>query len=183
MQKVGVIPARQITDSRKPDFVETLLQSFSVASPNEWVERYENLLGSIRRARKVNSDIGAVTSWLRKGEIETAKIVAPKYSKEKFEKVLNEICEFTVLSPSEFEPILRALFSEAGVKLVFVPAVPRAHVNGVARGLNLHSPLIQLSLYGKANDKYWFAFFHEATHILLHADNKQNIFLDNSSND
>ena len=183
LKKVDVIPDRRITDSRKPELVETLLQFFSVASPKEWAESYKNLQVSFRRARKVDSDIGAVTSWLRKGEIEAEKIVAPKYSKPKFEKVLNEIRELTVLSPSEFEPKLRALCSQAGVKLVFVPTVPRAHVSGVARWLNLHSPLIQLSLYGKTNDKFWFAFFHEAAHILLHADNKQNIFLDNLISD
>jgi HTH-type transcriptional regulator/antitoxin HigA len=41
--------------------------------------------------------------------------------------------------------------------------------------------LIQLSLYGKTNDKFWFSFFHEAAHILLHAgsrEDKQSIFLD-----
>ncbi len=183
LKKIGVIPDRRITESRKPELVETLLQFFSVASPNEWIERYENLQGSFRRARKVESDIGAVTSWLRMGEIEAEKMVAPKYSKAKFKTALIEIRELTVLPPSEFAPKLRALCSEAGVKLVFVPAVPKAHVSGVARWLNLHCPLIQLSLYGKTNDKFWFAFFHEAAHILLHADNKQNIFLDNLNND
>ncbi len=36
--------------------------------------------------------------------------------------------------------------------------------------------LIQLSLYGKTNDRFWFNFFHEAARILLH--DKENIFLD-----
>ena len=182
LKKVGVISGRRITESRKPELVEILLQFFSVASPDEWTERYGNLQGSFRRARKVNSDIGAVTSWLRMGEIEAEKIAAPKYSKTKFEKALIEIRELTVLPPSEFAPRLCELCSEAGVKLVFVPAVPKAHVIGVARWLNLHSPLIQLSLNGKTNDVFWFAFFHEAAHILLHSDNKQNIFLDNLNN-
>ena len=88
-----------------------------------------------------------------------------------------------MLSPHEFDPKLRALCREAGVKLVLVPVVPRANVSGVARWLNPHSPLIQLSLYGRTNDKFWFAFFHEAAHVLLHADNKQNIFLDNLNHD
>ena len=183
LKKVDVIPDRRITESRKPELVETLLRFFSVASPDEWAVRYENLQASFRRGRKSNSDIGAITSWLRMGEIEAEKIVAPKYSKAKFEKVLNEIRELTVLSPHEFDPKLRALCREAGVKLVLVPAVPRANVSGVARWLNPHSPLIQLSLYGRTNDKFWFAFFHEAAHVLLHADNKQNIFLDNLNHD
>jgi HTH-type transcriptional regulator/antitoxin HigA len=38
--------------------------------------------------------------------------------------------------------------------------------------------LIQLSLYGKQNDRFWFTFFHEAAHILLH--DKKDIFLDDS---
>lgn len=42
-------------------------------------------------------------------------------------------------------------------------------------------PLIQLSLYGKTNDQFWFTFFHEAAHILLHANSqadKKSVFLD-----
>jgi HTH-type transcriptional regulator/antitoxin HigA len=42
--------------------------------------------------------------------------------------------------------------------------------------LNPHKALIQLSLYGKQNDRLWFTFFHEAAHILLH--DKKDIFLD-----
>ena len=93
MKKVDVIPDRRITESRKPELVETLLRFFSVASPDEWAVRYENLQASFRRGRKSKSDIGTITSWLRMGEIEAEKIVAPKYSKAMFEKVLNEIRE------------------------------------------------------------------------------------------
>ena len=76
LKKVDVIPDRRITESRKPELVETLLRFFSVASPDEWAVRYENLQASFRRGRKSNSDIGAITSWLRMGEIEAEKIVA-----------------------------------------------------------------------------------------------------------
>jgi len=183
LKKVGVIPNTSITKSRKPKIVEILLQYFNVASPKEWAVCYENLEGSFRLGRNVNPDLGAVTSWLRMGEIQAEKIITPKYSRAKFEKVLKEIRELTVLSQSEFSPRLGALCQEAGVKLVFVPAVPKAHVSGVARWLNPHSPMIQLSLYGKTNDKFWFAFFHEAAHILLHAGNKHNIFLDTLKDD
>jgi HTH-type transcriptional regulator/antitoxin HigA len=46
----------------------------------------------------------------------------------------------------------------------------------MTRWLNPHKALIQLSLYGKLNDRFWFTFFHEAAHILLH--DKKEIFLD-----
>ena len=76
---------------------------------------------------------------------------------------------------------MRKLLHDAGVQFVLVPAIPRAHVSGVARWLSPTRPLIQLSLYGKTNDRFWFSFFHEAAHILLHAngkEDKKSIFLD-----
>ena len=133
---------------------------------------------SFRRTREKQSDTGAITSWLRMGEREAEELEAPKYNKIKFERALKQIRELTVLPPQEFEPQMRELCAGAGVKLVLVPAISRAHVSGVARWLNPHSPLIQLSLYGKFNDRFWFTFFHEAAHIFLHAGQKTDIFLD-----
>lgn len=178
LKKADIIPDQRITKSIKPELVEKLLSFFGVASPDEWERNYGNMGASFRRTREKQSDIGAITSWLRMGEREAEELEAPKYSKIKFERVLKQIRDLTVLPPQEFEPQLRELCTSAGVKLVFVPAISRAHVSGVARWLNPHSPLIQLSLYGKSNDKFWFTFFHEAAHILLHAGRKTDIFLD-----
>ncbi len=33
-----------------------------------------------------------------------------------------------------------------------------------------------MSLYGKTNDRFWYTFFHEAAHILIH--DKKEVFLD-----
>lgn len=182
LKKAGVIPNERITQTAKPALVERLLGFFGVASPDEWHTCYGGMQASFRRSRESQSDIGAITSWLRLGEIEAERLELPKYNRARFEKVLVEIRELTVLPPQQFQPRIQQLCNEAGVKLVLVPAIPRAHVSGVARWLNRHSPLIQISLYGKTNDKFWFTFFHEAAHILLHADGKQDIFLDDPSN-
>lgn len=178
LKKTGTIPDQRITKAVKPALVETLLSFFGVASPDEWQTHYAGMQASFRRTRESQSDVGAIASWLRLGEIQAEKLDLPKYNRAKFEKALVQIRELTVLPPQHFEPEMRRLCSAAGVKLVFVPAIPRSHVSGVARWLNRHSPLIQISLYGKANDKFWFTFFHEAAHILLHAGGKTDIYLD-----
>ncbi len=178
LKKVGIIPNRRITEAMKPELVETLLRFFSVASPAEWESRYKNLQGSFRYACKVDSDIGAVTAWLRIGEIQAEKMTVPAYSKKKFREALLNARELTALPPNELAPELHRSFSESGVKLIFVPSVPKADLSGIARWLNPHSPLIQLSLHGKSNDRFWFSLFHESAHILLHSENKLNIFLD-----
>ena len=178
LKKAGVIPDRRITNAIKPELVERLLSFFGIASPDEWETCYGNMAASFRRTREKQSDVGAITSWLRMGEKEAEGLETPEYDKTGFERRLKQIRELTVLPPREFDPKLRELCADAGVKLVFVPAISKAHVSGVARWLNPHSPLIQLSLYGKLNDRFWFTFFHEAAHILLHANRKSDIFLD-----
>lgn len=178
LKKAKVIPQERITNAVKPSLVGKLLSFFGVASPSDWQKYYGEMQLSFRRTRESQSDTGAITSWLRLGEIEAEKQDTPKYNKNTFIRSLKSIRDLTVKSPEEFEPELRKLCADAGVKLVFVSAMKRTHVSGVARWLNGHSPLIQLSLYGKTNDKFWFTFFHEAAHILLHADQKNDIYLD-----
>jgi len=165
----------------KPGLVDACLRFFGVASPNEWRAHYGGMQISFRRSRTEQSDIGAISAWLRLGERQAETLDGPKYNKAIFEKTLKIIRNLSNEQPNVFEPQMRELLHKAGVAFVLVPAIPRAHVSGVARWLSPTRPLIQLSLYGKTNDKFWFTFFHEAAHILLHANTKEekkSIFLD-----
>jgi HTH-type transcriptional regulator/antitoxin HigA len=101
----------------------------------------------------------------------------PRSSAGRFNQWLAAARTLTVEPPVVFLPRLASLLSEAGVVFMLVPAIPRSHVSGVARWIGPR-PMIQLSLYGKTNDRFWFTFFHEAAHVLLHA--RDNIFLDDS---
>lgn len=172
----------RLTQNNKPAVVDELLRFFRVATPDEWGSQYGNLELSFRRSQRVEYPIGAVSAWLRMGEHDAEKLGdLPKYNARRFEKALTEVRGLTRSPPDEFSGEMRRLLGEAGVHLVFVPAVPRSHVSGVARWLAPTKPLIQLSLRGKTNDKFWFTFFHEAAHILLHGKDrgaKESIYLD-----
>ena len=175
------IPKQRLDSKSKPGLVESCLRFFGVATPDEWRAHYGGMQMAFRRSRAEQSDVGAISAWLRLGEQQAEKLDGPKYDKVRFEKALRTIRGLTCEPPEVFEPQMRKLLHEAGVFLVVVPAIPRAHVSGVARWLSPTRPLIQLSLYGKTNDKFWFSFFHEAAHILLHANSKKekkSIFLD-----
>lgn len=175
------IPKHRLDSKHKPGLVEACLRFFGVATPDEWRAHYGGMQMSFRRSRAEQSDVGAISAWLRLGEQQAERLDGPKYDKTRFEKALHTIRGLTCEPPEVFEPKMRALLHEAGVLLVLVPAIPRAHVSGVARWLSPTRPLIQLSLLGKTNDKFWFSFFHEAAHILLHANSKEekkSIFLD-----
>ena len=181
LMKLGRIPKRRATKSNKPAIVSDCLRFFGVAAPNQWEQHYGGMQVDFRRSRADQADIGAISSWLRMGEQEAEEHSCPKYDKTAFLEALQHIRGLTTLSPEEFEPIMKETLRNVGVQLILVPSIPRSHVSGVARWLNRFSPLIQLSLYGKSNDKFWFSFFHEAAHIVLHAskkEEKETVYLD-----
>ncbi|HKJ95798.1 MAG TPA: HigA family addiction module antitoxin [Gammaproteobacteria bacterium] len=178
LMKAGAIPLRRNQGRNKPEIVDSLLRFFGVASPEEWRERYAGLQGAFRRTREDQSDTAAITAWLRMGERRAESIEAGRFDERRFRHALTEARALTREPPERIGPALSEVCRKAGVVVVFVDHLPRTHVSGVARWLNKHCALIQLSLYGKWNDRMWFTFFHEAAHILLHAGDKSRVFLD-----
>lgn len=178
MMDAGALVKRRLDAKSKPQLVGELLGFYGVASPDQWETQYECMQWSFRRSREDQADVAAISAWLRMGEKVAEKLDGPPYDETRFKAALTEIRGLTSLQPHEFQPRMQQLLYEAGVAFVLLPALPRAHVSGVARWLNAHRPLIQLTLYGKQNDKFWFSFFHEAAHILLHGRQKKSVFLD-----
>jgi HTH-type transcriptional regulator / antitoxin HigA len=172
MIKAGWI--RQFKD--KVEQLREVLSFFSVASP----EQLEDIWGKVdvyfRQSQAFKSDFGHLAAWLRQGEIEAAKISCMTYDATKFKKVLESIRQLTVEPPEIFQPEVKNLCAAAGVAVVFVPQLPKTRTCGATRWLNPDKALIQLSLRYKTNDHLWFAFFHEAGHILLHG--KRDVFLE-----
>ncbi len=173
----GIIPKQDSDAKNQPNLVQEMLRFFRVASPQEWRNYYGGKEAAFRPIQAQPRDVGAILAWLRLGEIEAEKFNDPKYNSGKFEAALQAIRQLTVLSPEEFLPQMQQLCRNAGVMFCLVPTLSRAQTSGAARWLNPHKALIQLSLDGKQNERFWFTFFHAAAHILLHS--KKDIFLDN----
>lgn len=174
----GAITKRRLVKSEKPQVVQECLSFYGVASPQAWLAHYGRLEHQFRRGREDQSDLGAISAWLRLGEKQAERHRPVPYNEAAFKLALVKARALTVESPRVFAPTLRQLLADVGVTLILVPAIPGAHVSGVARWLDARRPVIQLSLYGKTNDKFWFTFFHEAAHILLHSREKRSVFLD-----
>lgn len=179
LMESNLIEKIRLSKNNKPIIVKNMLRFFSVASPEEWKVHYKGMAVAFRSVNKEH-DIGAISAWLRLGEIETEKESVPKYDETRFKKVLYQIRDLTRNDPQDFVPEMIELCRTAGVSLILVPAIPRTHVSGAARWLNPHKPVIQLSLYGKTNDRFWFSFFHESAHLLKH--DKKDVFLDDVLN-
>ncbi len=116
------IETRRFDKAQKPFIVKELLQFFGVASPEGWESRYVGMEIAFRRTRVEQSDIHAISSWIRKGEIIAERMDGPRYDRAKFETALKTIRISTRLPTSKFEPLIRKLCFDSGVALVLIPA-------------------------------------------------------------
>lgn len=158
------------------ELVQKLLTFFGVAGVDAWQRRYMSAAISYRHSPTFKSSPEALTTWLRLGELQADQQDCEDYDRRKFLEALEEIRTLTTLTAEEFLPRLQTHCNETGVALVLVPYLPKTALSGAARWLTPRKALIQQSLRFRSNDHFWFTFFHEAAHILLHS--KKDVFVD-----
>ncbi len=161
----------------KGEQVAECLSFFGVSSVDIWRKQYAEPLAAFKASDKFEKDAAAVAAWLRQGERRAAEIYTRSYIKERFRESLFELRALTnEPDPEVFVPRLVEQCAKSGVAVVFEPAPKGCPVSGATRWLAPDKALIMLSLRYKTNDHLWFAFFHEAAHILLHG--KRMVFLE-----
>ncbi len=155
----------------------SLLSFFSLSTAKAWEDYYfkRELKVAFRISLAHNKDSYSISAWLRKGEIQAALITSKEYSEKDFKNSLPALKKIMTEHPADFFEKLKSVCLNAGVKVVYTPCLPGSPISGSTRWIN-DNPLIQLSGRFKRNDVFWFTFFHEAGHILLHG--KKDIFLE-----
>lgn len=173
LKKCGYIKSEK-KDSK---LVSELLQFYGVASTTLWenlyVQEYANT--SFRKSPAHQSVLASMAAWLRIGEIEMRKIDLVVYDKDGFKAALIEIKKIVFEFPEDYATQLQEYCKAVGVAVVYTICLPKAPVSGATRWIG-GNPLIQLTDRYKSNDHFWFTFFHEAGHVLLHG--KKEIFIE-----
>jgi len=154
-----------------------MLAFFGFSNHSAWEDYYfkQQLKVAFRISLANTNEPYAISAWLRKGELQAAELSANDYSEKSFKEALPELKTVMAKHPDNFYNQLQGICLEAGVKVVHTPSLPKAPICGSTRWLN-DTPLMQLTGRYKRNDSFWFTFFHEAGHILLHG--KKDIFLE-----
>ncbi len=177
LKKLGWIRA----EASKAEQVREILGFFGVASPEQWRQVFAAPQASFRHSSAYRSEPGALSAWLRKGELHAREMACAPFDKTRFEDALAEARKLTVEPPSVFQPALIDLCAGAGVAVVFVPEIPGCRAHGATRWISPTRALIQLSLRYRTDDHLWFTFFHEAGHVLLHG--KKQVFIESDKGD
>ncbi|OLY94483.1 addiction module antidote protein, HigA family [Cnuella takakiae] len=170
----------QITERKaNGEAVNQVLRFFGVASVEAWQHVYENgitELADFRKSEAHTASIAAMAAWLRTGELEMRKSELPPFDKLAFRQALDTtIKELVVMHPHDLSLQLQAICHNCGVALVYTPCFPKVPVCGATRWIG-GNPLVQLTDRYKTNDQFWFTFYHEAGHILLHG--KKEVFIE-----
>jgi HTH-type transcriptional regulator / antitoxin HigA len=149
------------------------LNFFNVDSVDEWNNKHQLLLAqsTFRQSSKFNQDYFATVTWLRKGELISNSIQTQQWSEKLFKEKLKEIRGLTrEESPKKFLPLLIKSCADCGVALSIVKTVEGCRASGATRFLDPSKAMMILSFRYLTDDQFWFTFFHEAGHLLLHKD-------------
>jgi HTH-type transcriptional regulator/antitoxin HigA len=161
--------------------VQCLLQYLGIAAREQWASFSLQVQGAYRQSPAFKTNPYALGCWLRQEELQARKIDCQSFSEAGFRKALQQARALTGQNPDQAGIALRQICAEAGMAFVVVPELKGTHVSGVTRWLSPTKALIQQSLRHKTDDHFWFTFFHEAGHILLHG--KKEVFLETNGVD
>lgn len=158
--------------------VYTLFSFFAISTERAWNDYYINqeLKVAFRISLAHAKDPHAMSAWLRRGEIQAGNIsLDVPYNEKELKLMLPRMKQLMVDESTDFFPLLQQLCADCGIKLISTECLPKAPISGATRWIN-DVPVIQISNRYKRYDIFWFNFFHEIGHILLHG--KKDIFLE-----
>ncbi|MCP3962155.1 MAG: ImmA/IrrE family metallo-endopeptidase [bacterium] len=164
---------------RPSEEADACLRFFDVPSIAAWRKAYAGIEKTLafRTSPSFDSRPGSVLAWLRQGEIEAKKIQCEAWNADRFKQSLKEIRSLTrKKDPAHFLPELIRHCARSGVAVAIVRAPAGCRASGATRFLSPKKALLLLSFRYLTDDHFWFTFFHEAGHLVLHG--KNSLFLE-----
>jgi len=162
--------------------IESCLQFFGVKNVLAWRENYSGALSAVafRTSLSLESEPGSVVAWLRHAHLRAASIECKSWNLELLRERLSRIRELTRHKDANiFVPQLRRICAECGVAFVVARAPSGCRASGATQFIAPNKAMILLSFRYLSDDQFWFTFFHEAGHLLLHSRNA--LFLEDGS--
>lgn len=173
MRKRNVLPPAKT----HADTIRHLLQFFGAGSIAACNERFSQLAEvSYRHSPSFTSAEAPLLVWLRMGELRAQSIECEEFDRSAFLKALKKIRTLTTEPINIADKEIRKYSAAAGVAFLIVRPIQGMALSGISRWLTPRKALIQQSLRHMANDHFWFTFFHECAHLLLHS--RKSVFLD-----
>lgn len=167
MRKLGWIP----NGSRGRQLTKDILRFFGCNSIAEWRHRYSTGIGEVafRTSFAYETDELATLAWLRAGEMYAKELTVSDFSHEQFCRIIGSLKKYCVYKhPRVFFGKLQNSCAKVGVRLVSSKAPKGCRASGASWISDDGKPVILVSFRHLSEDHFWFTFFHEAAHVVLH---------------
>ncbi len=174
------LPLREMQDQGwvgqtkdKVSKLRSCLDFFGVPNLDAWYRTYVDLnaAAAFRTTDAYLEDAPATATWLRLGELQAENIECGAWNPNAFQAQLSRIRALTnIASPTDFLPKLQELCADVGVAVVFVKAPKGCRASGATFFASPKKAVLLLSFRYLSDDQFWFSFFHEAAHLILHWD-------------
>jgi Zn-dependent peptidase ImmA (M78 family)/plasmid maintenance system antidote protein VapI len=169
----GPKPRGKMSPRQRAKEIRKRLAFYNVNGFRAWELRYAKCVAvtKFRTSGSFHSDPGAVSLWLRQGEIEANLIATESWNPHLVRQKLQQIRMLSLIrTPERFLKKLRELLAQVGIALVIVKPPARCTASGASRFLSSDKAMILMSLRHKSDDHFWFTLIHELGHLLLHGD-------------
>lgn len=169
MARHGWVPPTR----RRTERVSELRRFFGVSSLALVEQAYQV---AFRKSAKVKILPEALAAWLRQGERQANQVETAPFEEARLRAALPALRALTTEPPEVFGPKLRERLAACGIALVFIPHLPGAGAHGATRRRTKGKALVQMSVRYRRDDIFWFSFFHELGHLLLHG--RRGVFIE-----
>lgn len=179
------LPFKQMVDfgwideaADKTTKLRRCLEFFGVPNLDAWNRTYGETreVAAFRTTDAHVESAPATAAWLRRGEVLADRIDCKEWNPALFEKQLSKVRELTLLpNPADFLPRLQRACAEAGVSVVIVKAPRGCRASGATFFSTPTKAVLLLSFRYLTDDQFWFSFFHEAGHLVMHYDTESLI--------
>ena len=150
-----------------------LLEYFGVSNLAEWREEYQARLRrtQFRTSQSFENTTASTTAWIRRGELVAEQMNCGVFNKYNFRQSLQELKSLTLeKNPRRFISALQLACSRHGVAVVVARCASGCTASGATYLLETGTALLLLSARFLSDDQFWFSFFHEAGHLVLHTN-------------
>ena len=179
-----------VSDLKKYDLIDSiedpeedaLLRFFKVSSPKAWEKIWRSKKIYLRKSNLNELSIESVSSWIRTSELAASLIDTSEFDRNRLRAKIPLLRKQSRAPLESSLHSLQQICASAGVAVVGNPLLKRSGIKGCAMWLSATKALVALSTWLGTDDQFWFTFFHEVGHLLMHC--KSNvIFLDNATLD
>jgi Zn-dependent peptidase ImmA (M78 family) len=171
MVRFGWVPRR---DTKAAQYRECLA-FFGARDVHGAMAQQQYLMGRtlFRQSDTFSAELGATSAWLQRAQHSAGGTISSDFSRPALLNALPTIRSLTrEAQPAVFVPALQNICHEAGVRVI-VERPPKGCVAyGAARHLDDGTAMILLSFRYMSDDQFWFAFFHEVGHLVLHCQDE-----------